>query len=129
MNKEKWYLNIWDEGNYFDLWTVTHILAGLFFYGLFRIFNLDLEISFLFLMIFIILWEVYEVVFKIKESLGNKIIDFVLQIFAFFLMHYVWLKEFVNNWVVFGLVVLVLFVLEIWGFIAYKVTLKKSLIF
>jgi|GEM_PF-1163234 len=76
----------WREGRYLDLWTVVHLFAGLMvgIGGLFL--NISFWKSFVIGVIVFSVWEFFEHLRGITESLENRVIDVVIALIGIFLI-------------------------------------------
>ena len=70
--------SIWNEGKYFDLWSIIHLLAGGVLGSIFIFLRLKFWKGFFSVLFLSIIWEIIE---WIPETIPNKIIDiFVVQL-------------------------------------------------
>jgi len=122
---EKWYMRIWREGKYVDLWSLNHTLIGAVLAGFFEIVGVPVIISLIISTLVIVGWEFWEVFKKISEAFWNKIIDVVTGILGFLGMHYL-LGVSSHELILFLIVLAVYLVLEVWGYWVYK---KKGVYF
>lgn len=118
--KTKWYIAIWQDGKFFDLWHVNHLLAGALLGQLTFHFQ-QLWLGFAISLIAMISWEVFEVIKKITETKFNRSMDIILGVIGFFITYY--LEPIFNNEQYFILFIVLLIswlTLELWGYFAYK---------
>ena len=123
----KWYYDVWGNGKYFDLWSVNHILAGCVIVGPLYAFSVPFIYSLAISIILIAGWEVYEVVYDIKETWQNRTTDILTGIIGFLVLwdlYQYWTRN-IQFWVYLFLLIVWL-VLEIWGYLAYKATTVKK---
>jgi hypothetical protein len=117
----------WDEGVYFDVWMVVHMLSG-FTLGLFAgLFLFEKITAFLSVCTFLILWEVGEIIMKIDEAPINRIIDVVVGIIGFFIAWTVVESVGASNLFMISLFsVIVLATLNVFGWRAHRTRLKSK---
>ncbi|HLC53628.1 MAG TPA: hypothetical protein VJK03_03715 [Candidatus Nanoarchaeia archaeon] len=113
----KWYLKIWENGDYFDLWHVNHFLAGILLAGATIYFKLNFILGLIISMILMLSWEIFEVVKEIRETKFNRIMDILLGVAGFFLLYGISKNAIVY---VFAASLIVWTILELWGYIAYR---------
>jgi len=116
--KEKIY-SVWQEGKFIDARVFVHILAG-FTIGLaLLILGVETLYAHIIIVIAIILWEVFEIYLKIKERKSNILIDLIIG-YAGFILAFSIFPIFSDRILeTFFLSIIVLFVLEVVGFIKY----------
>ena len=114
---KKWYVNIWGDGKYIDLWHLNHFLAGVLCAGLIIFLNIDMVSGFLISLVLMLSWEVYEIINNIQETQFNRTMDILLGILAFFLT-YLWPRKSLG--ILFMISGIVWVILELWGYWAYK---------
>lgn len=121
----KWYYDIWENGKYLDFWSVNHTLAGCVIAGPLYYWSVPFIYSLGVSLVLIGGWEVYEVIYDIKETWQNRSTDIITGIIGFWFIWYfytLWNAN-VKLGVYVGSLVLWLIV-EIWGYMAYKATHK-----
>lgn len=110
---------LWEEGRYVDLWSVPHLLAGVILAGIFYYLEFNLLWNFITSFLVMVLWEIFEFAFNIKEHMTNKVMDVVIGIMGFFLMYpfliYFGLKI-MPYLIILGAIYAIL---NAWGFYAY----------
>ncbi len=116
----KWYYKIWKNGKYLDLWSVNHVLAGsviawpLYKLGVPVVYNFGLA------MLLIVGWEIYEIIYNIRETWQNRATDIITGIIGF-----VFVSNFVVNWPsanqqgTYLIILVIWLILEVWGYRAY----------
>lgn len=118
--RKDWYILIWKDGKFFDLWHLNHLMAGMllgqesFFFG-------NPYLVFVISLILIIGWEVYEMIIGVTETKFNRTMDIILALIGFFITYK--LSDYMNVWLYLNLFFILLIswlILEIWGYIAYK---------
>lgn len=117
--EKKWYIQIWRDGKFFDLWHANHFLAGALL-GQIAFHFQKLWIGFLISLILMIAWEIFEVLKKITETRFNQTMDIILGIIGFFIAYKLGLS--LNNQsfsFLFILLIIFWLLLELWGYIAY----------
>src|SRR3989338_5581628 len=118
----KWYYAAWSKGKYLDLWSVNHTLAGCVIAGPLYALSVPLVYSYAMSMVLIVGWELYEIVNDIEETWQNRSTDIITGIVGFF---FIW--GFYPTWTrptqywVYLLVLFIWLILEVWGYLAYKV--------
>ncbi|MGV8162045.1 MAG: hypothetical protein ACP5N2_01785 [Candidatus Nanoarchaeia archaeon] len=117
---KKWFIQIWKEGKYLDLWSVNHTLAGCVLGSIFIFINLQIWVSLIISVILMIGWEIFEIYYGIKEGLANKILDVVTGLVGFFLTYYLVNVQGVNALSYFLIIALSFAFLETWGYLVYK---------
>ena len=122
----KWYYDIWRFGNYLDLWSVNHTLAGCVLAGPLYALSVPFGYSLLISLIFIVGWEVYEALNDIKESWQNKSTDVATGVIGFLFIWYLFPVVTRNTQIrVYFSLLFIWLTLEIWGYVAYKATSKS----
>jgi hypothetical protein len=67
----------WDEGKYFDLWMIVHTLTGVMIGTGAYMLGLSPMVSYVGTFVGLTLYEVVEEVFKIEETIENRLADIV----------------------------------------------------
>lgn len=122
-------INIWAEGEFIDLWTVVHFLTGILLGFTPFIFDFPIPLIWIFtaVLVLLVLWEVFEYIRKIKETAGNRVVDILIAVVGFALTMSVYPilePEFAH---IIGIIILVIYLtLNLSGWLAYKVRVKKS---
>ncbi len=117
--KENWYVKIWAEGKYLDFWSINHTLSGGVLASLFFLLKVQFWPSLFISFLFLLAWEIYEVLRKIKESAWNKFFDVATGVLGFFATHYLIALDVFKTINIFWTVSLLFAFLEIWGYKAY----------
>lgn len=116
--RAKWFIKIWANSDYFDLWDINHFLAGVLCAGIVVSLRMNLWNGLFLSVLAMLAWEIYEVLERIKESPFNRIMDVALGIAGFFIFYSVRDTAYFYP---LGVVALILWViLELWGYAAYK---------
>ncbi len=123
-NKINWKYNIWKKGKYIDLWSLNHFVGGVLIARILFFFDLSfwpaLSITFVVKMV----WEIYELIRNIKESIENKVMDVIIGIFGFLIMYYLYIQVIFFSSTLFFVVIFVVWLfLNFWGYVVY---LKKK---
>ncbi|MBX2866672.1 hypothetical protein KTR10_01800 [Candidatus Kaiserbacteria bacterium] len=116
----------WEEGHLLDFWTVVHFLSGavIGFFG--EISLLSFKQVLIIGSILLVLWEVFEHVRGIRETIMNRIIDVIIAVIGmllFFMISFVYRDLTVTLGV--GLTVLTIF-LSYRGWRAYLIRVGKQ---
>lgn len=122
MTKHSWYISVWKNKSYIDLWSVNHFLAGVLLEGVAVFVGMEFWASFIIAMLILIGWEIFEITNHIEETIGNRFTDLFLGAIGFLLLHYLftsWLSS-VGFYITFIIALIVWVVLELWGFCAYR---------
>ena len=128
MGRQKpWFIKVWVEGKYIDLWAVNHILAGAILAGIFTLSGLNLFFGLAISTVLMIAWEVIEIWQDQIEFLGNKVLDVLLGIAGYVVMYLIVLKVDISQSLLILFVVTPIWViLEIWGFLSLRYEEKKN---
>jgi hypothetical protein len=78
----------WEKGEGLDLWSIPHFLFGILMALLPPLFDVSVTAAFTFTVILGLLWEVYEKLAKIEETLLNSLFDVLLPIASFSITAY-----------------------------------------
>lgn len=73
----------WSEGRYIDLWSIVHIISGSILALLLSFTDLSLLWSITFAVALMIVWEIFESIIKVGESIENLFIDILVGLFGF----------------------------------------------
>ena len=120
-----WTVTIFREGRNFDLWHVSHFIAGILFAGLVYFFDINLFFGFLVSFILMVGWEVFEIKLGIHETKFNMIFDVVFSVISFWLTIYLENIMSADDFKNFFFVSLVIYIIMgIWGFWAFKRRIK-----
>lgn len=112
----------WEEGRYFDLWMVVHILAGFTLGLLAEVIGFTTFTALLIIIPMLVLWEVGEYMKGVKEHAENQVIDVVVAIVAA-LVAIEWIGDVVASDTTFALFLfssIMLGVLTLIGWLAYR---------
>lgn len=92
LNDEMEDLSPWVNGKYIDLWSIGHLLGGLGIGILLYKLGIDFYTSFVGAGAGIILWEVFEKLYKDPEGWENRVVDAFIGIagvvFGYLVMEY-----------------------------------------
>lgn len=117
-----WYVTIWDEGGYVDVWSINHTLGGILSFLFIALTGIPLIIGFPIVIALAGIWEYYEYFKGIEETLPNRIIDILIAGVAFFVMHWIIQRyqslNLVQLFVSFGILTILL---NVWGFWAMEI--------
>lgn len=119
MAKHDW----WRKGRAFDLWSIPHFLFGILMGFVPPLTGISFLTTLSLTLILAMLWEVYEKLVEIKETVPNSLLDIVLPIVAFTLTSYfisAYPLEHSELLVITGAVLLVYIFTNISGWLAYR---------
>lgn len=126
--EQHWAVTIFREGRNFDLWHVSHFIAGILFAGIVRFLNIDLYVGFLVSFFLMVGWEVFEINLNIKETPFNMYFDVIFSVLAFWLTVYL-----ENNYLdsesfktFFHVSLTIYIIMFIWGFWAFKMRTRDK---
>ena len=114
-----WYVKIWAEGKYLDFWSVNHTLSGGVLASLFFLLKVQFWPSLFISFLFLLAWEIYEILKNIKEGAWNKFFDVVTGVLGFFATHYLIALDVLKTINIFWTISFLFAFLEIWGYKAY----------
>ncbi|MBT4257742.1 hypothetical protein HOD88_00990 [archaeon] len=107
---------IWQEGIYFDLWSVIHFLFGMVFGGIIIFKKVKPWKGFIFTLLVAIVWEMIE---WVPEIISNQILDVLLAGGGFLLINCLSSKMDQKRFKIIFILLLSLFVAgNIWGWIS-----------
>lgn len=116
-----WYYNIFKNGKYLDLWSVNHTLAGVVIAGPLYYLSVSLTYSLIVALILIVGWEIYEIVFDIRETWQNRSTDIITGVIGFFFVWYMYPHFAIDTQIsVYIFSTTIFLILEMWGYIAYR---------
>lgn len=118
---EKWGIKIWVNRRYIDLWSLNHLLTGGVIAGVSVLSSIPFWTSVIILFFLLFLWEVYEILIKIKETVANRVLDIVFGLIGYATMYIVMNLELLNNIMLFLIVTILFVIMNLWGWIAYKI--------
>lgn len=120
-----WTVIIFREGRNFDLWHVSHFIAGILFAGLVHFFDINLLFGFLVSFTLMVGWEVFEIKLGIYETKFNMIFDVVFSVISFWMTVYLESILSIDAFRQFFYVSLAIYVIMgIWGFWAFKMRIR-----
>lgn len=121
MNNKKWYIKIWDEGEYFDLWSLTHFMLGLILAKITHLIKMNFLGSIFFILFLITVWEIIEIKLNVRETQINRILDIILGLCGFFVFFYfTGITGMANT--AFAIVFFIpSALLGLWGYVAYLI--------
>lgn len=119
MNNKKWYIRIWNEGEYIDFWSFTHFLCGFILAKATILTQTTLFNDILIILALLTAWEIFEIKKGIKETAINRVVDIIIGLFGFLLFLYIDNLSAISNQVFIFIFVIPALVLGIWGYIAY----------
>ena len=118
--KNKWYIKIWSEGKYIDFWSFNHFFSGFLLAYLLIFIKTPILINYILLFILMILWEIFEYRKKVRETKLNRVFDLIMGSCGFIFTYYLVSLEMFNNAFLFAATFILFFILEIWGYWAYR---------
>lgn len=124
--KNKWYVTIWSEGKYIDFWSFNHFFSGFLLASFLIFLETPHWLNFLLLFILMVVWEAYEYKNKIREIISNKVVDLLVGFFGFLFMYFLGYLSIFDNVIIFISTFIILAILEVWGYWAYKVKKKEG---
>lgn len=83
--EELYKRDYWEQGRGLDLWSVPHFLFGVLMAMLPPLLDISFMTAFALMMILALVWEVYEKIIGIKETLLNILFDVILPVVGFVL--------------------------------------------
>ena len=125
MRQQKpWFIKVWDDGKYVDLWTVNHVLAGVILAGIFTLWGLNPWIGLAFAVILMVAWEVIEIwsgAPGLIESKENSFLDVLTGLVGYGAMYVVIINIDSSQSlpILFGATAIWV-VLETWGFLSLR---------
>jgi len=123
MNRDFWLINIWKEGKYADLWSLNHFLGGVILAQIMLYFNFSFWAGLILAVFLMATWETYELFVGIEETICNKSTDIGFGVLGF-LLHVFFLIKL--GFVVFISVLIAFAFLELWGYLAYRLRIKRD---
>lgn len=121
----------WEDGVYFDLWTLVHIMSTLLLGSALALFESELFLAFVIATILIVGWEILEWLLFIfmgimYETSMNRAIDIIIGFFSFFLAYSILLESTAETKVLFFFVFLFFSIfLAFFGFADFFVRRNK----
>lgn len=73
----------WREGRYFDFWSISHFFSGVLLGLIGYLSPLSFSDVFLFMLVFLIVYEMWEGMVRIGEAIENRVTDVVLGALGF----------------------------------------------
>jgi|SRR3989338_10420591 len=116
-----WYFKVWKERNYFDLWHINHLLAGILLAGLVIFFDFGFLIGIISSLIIMVSWEIFEILKKVKESNFNRAMDIILGVVGFFILYFIQDRYILSF---FTISFIVWTFMELWGYSALYIQYK-----
>lgn len=113
----------WQKGRAFDLWSIPHFLFGVLMAFLPPLLGISILTALSLTVILAMLWEVYEKLVEIKETVQNSLLDIILPIVAFMLTTRIllWNKFYTDQIQVIAIAVFILYVFtNVSGWLAYR---------
>lgn len=119
--------SIWREGKYLDLWSINHVVSGMFLGAIFYLLGGNFIMSSIAALATMIIWELFEIVKKIHETLINKVVDVIVGYVGFILSYYFYFNNSnLNKILVLIFIALLIVVLNLWGFFALKKPINEG---
>ena len=82
-------INLFEEGTYFDMWTVPHFLLGFLTF----VFLVDRKIrvnhAILITVAIAIFWEFFEMRVRVEEVLSNRYSDVIISVVGFYILYFI----------------------------------------
>lgn len=123
--EKHWTVTIFREGRNFDLWHVSHFIAGILFAGLVHFFDINLYLGFVISFALMVGWEVFEINLGIYETKFNMYFDVIFSVIAFWLTIYLEGIMSADDFKKFFFISLVIYIIMgIWGFWAFKMRIR-----
>lgn len=113
----------WQKGKAFDLWSIPHFLFGMLMAFLPYVTTVSLISSFALMLLFAVLWELYEKFIHINETLTNNLFDVLLPVISFVFLSMFLEKSEISRttiWVLFGATLLIYVFTNISGWLAFR---------
>jgi len=79
----------WQRGKAFDLWSIPHFLFGVLMGAIPQLVGVPLLTAFILMTVLAILWEIFEKLVNVKESIQNILLDISLPVFSFTLTSFI----------------------------------------
>lgn len=117
---KKFYIKIWSDGEYIDLWSFVHFLTGGGIAGIFIVSHVPFLLGAITLFLLLSFWEVYEKSKKIRETTSNQIIDVIVGLLGGAIVYAVMDLEIFNNIILAIIITIITTTLVLWGWLAYK---------
>ena len=122
----KYFSFSWNEGRFFDWWTVVHFLSGAVIGFVGEVLLFSFKDTFLIGFVLVVLWEVFEHMRGIRETLLNRVVDVVIAVIGmglFFILSFAF-----RDWtLVMGSVIILLTIfLSYRGWRAYLIRTGKN---
>jgi uncharacterized BrkB/YihY/UPF0761 family membrane protein len=121
-----WYISIWDERQYIDLWSVNHTIAGILSLLVVVLAGIPILIGLPIMIFLAIGWEFFEYFKGIEETLSNRVTDVIIAITAFTIMYWIVQKYQTLNLIQVGAIfAAIALLLSVWGFWAMEAELHS----
>jgi hypothetical protein len=117
--KRKREVSLWHEGRAFDLWSLVHFLGGGVLAAAYFLLGFPFLSSFIASFVLLFLWELFEILKGIKESVGNIVMDMFMGAIGFYAIWYLMDANLGDNILLFLMVLGIFIALNIRGFVAY----------
>lgn len=78
----------WKRADSFDMWSIPHFLFGVLTAFLVPLGGQTISTALILTVLIAVLWEIYERLAKIRESIQNSLLDVILSVVAFTLTSY-----------------------------------------
>ena len=112
---------LWEEGKYLDMWSVSHFLSGLLIASVLFLLGIAFVPALVIATVLFVLYELFEVVVHIEESFTNRFMDVVVDVVGFlFATYFFVIIEKPPSIPLLFVLLLALIFLEVWGFTAWK---------
>ncbi len=112
----------WSEGRVFDLWMIVHALSGMILACGIWLLPMPTAFDYPLILVLLILWEIGEMISGIKEEPENLVLDIVSGMVGFWIVYEHIVPEMTHPdiWMLGSVFVLVIAVLNFFGWKAYK---------
>ena len=79
----------WKKGRAFDLWSIPHFLFGILMAFLPPLADISFGFALSLTLVFAVLWELFEMIIGIKETVLNSLLDVFLPIVGYIITSYI----------------------------------------
>ncbi len=125
MTKKSLISHTWDEGRLLDLWAFVHLISGSVMGLIASLLNYSTGILLFTAIALMVLWEIFEVIVNIGESIENRIIDVVVGVVGFLPAFFFAPEQTGEKVIVLVILIVLLATLEYLGWRAYSERISK----